>query len=566
MMASSKIANLMPTGIPGLDRLLEGGIIRGNSLLIEGPPGSGKTTMGIRIIYNGVIQYDEPGLLISFEEIPRQIHDEVKGFGIDLETLENTGKFRIIWTTPQRIIEGFTGKSDLINKVIDELKIRRILIDSLTHFKRIATTEHQMRDLLASLLNYLKLKNINPVLIKELDLIDDSVIAFEEYLVDSSLRLYNSTSPTGGENQRYVEIRKTRGQGHISGKHPLVLGDINDSIHVFPLLRREDIKAIFPQKTNTLTQRVSSGNKKLDMMLFGGFHTGALNLLNGCPGSGKSVIAGQFLNDGLMKGETVIMITGKGSPNNIIKQMASIGLDWETPLNESRLHILDFHSGNSCVESIISSMIQYLTKYNISRLVFDSIDDIWSIVRNEDRFRNYVRLLATLFDSAGVTSLVLKETQGMGGMNGDEQIAVLASCVIQLSMSENDGNIHRFICIKKHAGSNHAKELMEINIDNQGCHILEKASGLSGILTGNAQGSLTRVSRTAIESLDELTNIFYKLLDSQNITPEIRNQLESGWRSLSKLDIMLKEHFGISNFQQLAEEEYDKAPTAVPVN
>jgi circadian clock protein KaiC len=549
--------NMMPTGIPGLDRLLEGGVIRGNSLLVEGPPGSGKTTMGIRIINNGVVQYDEPGLLISFEEIPRQIYNEVKGFGIDLEALESTGKFRIIWTTPQRIIEGFSGKNDLIDNLIEELHIKRILIDSLTHFKRIAASEQHMRDLLANLLNYLKLRGITSILVKELDRMDDQIIAFEEYLVDASLRLYNSPSPSGGENQRYVEIRKTRGQGHISGRHPLILGQTDNGIQVFPQLRREDIQAIFPRKQAVSTGRVSSGNKKLDAMLFGGFHQGALNLMNGCPGSGKSVIAGQFLDDGLKRGETVLMVTGKGTSQSIINQMASIGLNWKSALKDSRLQILNFQTNNVCVESIISNLINYFTMYNISRLVFDSLDDVWSIVRDENRFRNYVRLLATIFESTGATSLVLKETQNMGGLDGNEYIAVLSSCVIQLSMSENDGNIRRFISIKKHAGSDHAKELMEIHIDNKGCHILEKAMGLSGILTGNAQGSLTRISKSAVESLEELTTIFYNIIDSQTLPPEARAQLESGWKSLSKLDILLKEHFGVSNFQKTAEDELE---------
>jgi circadian clock protein KaiC len=559
-MTESGKKNMMPTGIPGLDRLLEGGILRGNSLLIEGPPGSGKTTMGIRVIHNGIVQYDEPGLLISFEEIPRQVYNEAKGYGIDLEYLESTGKFRIIWTTPQRIIEGFSGKNDLIDKIIEELHVKRILIDSLTHFKRIASSEQHMRDLLANLMNYLKLKDINVLLVKELERMDDQIIAFEEYLVDSSLRLYNSQSTSGGENQRFVEIRKTRGQGHISGRHPLILGHTDDGIQVFPQLRPEDIQSIFPKKTGISNIRVSSGNPKLDSMLFGGFYRGALNLLNGCPGSGKSVIAGQFLDDGLKRGETVLMVTGKGTSQKIIHQMASIGLNWKEALNDSRLQILNFQSNNSCVESIISNLINYFSRYNISRLVFDSLDDIWSLVRDESRFRNYVRLLATLFESTGATSLVLKETQNMGGLDGDEHLAVLASCVMQLSMSENDGNIHRFISIKKHAGSNHAKELMEIQIDAKGCHIMDKASGLSGILTGNAQGSLSRISLGVVDALEELTNIFYDIIDSKKLPPDAHEQIQNGWKSLSKLDILLKEHFGISNFKEITESETDSEP------
>jgi len=223
----------MPKGIPGLDLLLDGGLLRGNSLLLEGPPGSGKSTFAVRILHEGVIRYKEPGLLITFEEFPKQVYAEAMSYGVDLRLMEDAGKLRLVWTTPQRILEGFTGKNNLIDKIILELGVRRLVIDSITHFKRITSSDVGLRELLLKILNNLKLRGINAILVKELEKQHDQTIAFEEYLVDASIRVYNAPVP-GGENRRFLEVRKTRGQHHISGKHPFWLG--GSGLAVYPRL------------------------------------------------------------------------------------------------------------------------------------------------------------------------------------------------------------------------------------------------------------------------------------------------------------------------------------------
>ena len=116
---------LMPTGIEGLDHLLRGGLVRGNSLLVEGPPGSGKTTFAVRMIHEGIVRWGEPGLIVTFEEFPKQIYQEAFGYGVDLAALEKSGKLRVVWTPPDRILEGFTGKTAVKNILAAEAEVIR---------------------------------------------------------------------------------------------------------------------------------------------------------------------------------------------------------------------------------------------------------------------------------------------------------------------------------------------------------------------------------------------------------------------------------------------------------
>jgi circadian clock protein KaiC len=552
MSASEK----MPTGIPGLDHLLEGGIVRGNSLLLEGPPGSGKSTFGIRMLYEGVVQYDEPGLLITFEEFPRQIYQEASAYGVDLRALEESGKLRVIWTPPQKVMQAFTGKNDLLEKIIEEMNVKRLVIDSITHFKRVASSEIEMRESLAKILNYLKLKGVNAILVKELERMDSSTIAFEEYLVDASMRVYNLSSQTTGSNTRLVEVRKTRGQGHVSGRHPFKLGCTG--LRVFPYLQPDDVRSFFPPAGPRKARRIPTGITGLDAMLAEGFWQDTLNLVVGYPGTGKSVIGYHFIQAGLKEGERCLLVSLKSSPEQILTQAQSLTMRWHEALDKESLDIMHFSRTNLCAEEIMDQLIKHIRACKPQRLVFDSADDLWTASRDTEQMRNFLTILGSVCEYAGITTLVTNQTQTMGGMTSDQQdYTSLANCVIQLSLAESDGQLRRFIGVRKHVGSDHAKELREFQIDQFGLRVERKASGLSGILTGQTQGALSQVADEVLPSLDELSEILQSAADSSETPDSVRGRLRSARMNLGFIDVLLREHFGVTTFHSLAE---DTAP------
>jgi circadian clock protein KaiC len=242
---------VLSSGIRGLDQLLGGGFIQGSSVLIDGPPGSGKSTVGLRLLHEGIMTHDEPGIMLAFEEFPRQVHQAALDAGIDLAAHERSGKLRILWTSPQRILEALQGGSDLLERVMVEMGARRLLVDSITHFRRVAASETSMREVLGTLIQQMKLRGVTTILVKELDLDNGGGVAFEEYLVDTSIRLHHAVAGIGcDQDARFLEVRKARGLANVGGLHPFELGPGGPLVHArwSPRLIDEAVGAVGAQQ------------------------------------------------------------------------------------------------------------------------------------------------------------------------------------------------------------------------------------------------------------------------------------------------------------------------------
>jgi circadian clock protein KaiC len=189
--------NRVKTGIKGLDEMLSGGFLVETANLVEGAPGTGKTTLGMQFIYNGITQFNEPGLIMTFEEFPQQYYRDAEALGWNFRGLEQSDKLRVIMTSPE------VGKADLesvggrIEAMAREIGARRILIDSLSHFERLSDDPVELRNVIYSFINALKREGLTSVLTRESPaLIGESDSAEEDvaFVADSYIML------------RYVEI------------------------------------------------------------------------------------------------------------------------------------------------------------------------------------------------------------------------------------------------------------------------------------------------------------------------------------------------------------------------
>jgi len=208
------------TGVPGLDEMLLGGFLSQTANLVEGAPGTGKTTLGMQFICHGIVACGEPGLILTFEEFPQQYYNDAASFGWDFRQMEREGKLRVVMTSPE------VSKADLeqvggrIEKLVQEIGAKRILVDSLSHFERLGEEPRRLRSIIHGFVNALKREGLTAVLTREnMALLGedegrDDAFAF---LVDSYILL------------RYVEIEsairkallvlKMRGSDHDKGIH-----------------------------------------------------------------------------------------------------------------------------------------------------------------------------------------------------------------------------------------------------------------------------------------------------------------------------------------------------------
>ena len=184
------------TGIVGLDEMLHGGFLPQTANLVEGAPGTGKTTLGMQFIYNGITLYDEPGLILTFEEFPQQYYRDAFGFGWDFKQLEKEGKLKVIMTSPEISRLDLENVGGMIETVANEIGARRILVDSVSHFQKLTDDPVELRSIQYSFVNALKREGLTSILTRESEAIFGESYSEESaaFIADSYLML------------RYVEI------------------------------------------------------------------------------------------------------------------------------------------------------------------------------------------------------------------------------------------------------------------------------------------------------------------------------------------------------------------------
>ena len=204
----------VPTGIKGLDEMLDGGLLPGSMVLVRGAPGTGKTSLALQFLIHGAAKHNEPGLLISFEEFPSSLYRDAEALGWNLRELEASGKLHLMFTSPEVFLAGLESPDSRLNQLILNANIRRLVLDSVTHFNRLTDDAQELRRVYTSVANGLRREGVTAILLGE-----ESRVGYRRadkggllFVVDTIIMLRYVEIESA--MQRAIVVLKMRGSDH----------------------------------------------------------------------------------------------------------------------------------------------------------------------------------------------------------------------------------------------------------------------------------------------------------------------------------------------------------------
>ena len=486
-----------PTGIQGLDEITGGGLPRGRPTLVCGGAGCGKTLLAAEFLVRGAVQFGEPGVLMAFEETEVELKANVASLGFDLAGLVRRKQIVLDYVHLERSEVQESGDYDLeglfvrLNHAIDSIGARRVVLDSLEALFASLPNEAILRAELRRLFRWLKDKGVTAVITAERGRDQLTRHGLEEYVSDCVIvldHLVNDQIAT-----RHLRVMKYRGAQHGTNEFPFLIGA--EGISVLPITS-------LALNHKVSSERIATGIPRLDAMLGGrGFFRGSSILLTGTPGTGKTIIAANFAHAAARRGERVLFFSFEESPNQIVRNMHSIGLSLE-PLVKRGL--LRFHAARPSLyglEMHLATMFKEISTFQPRVVIMDPITSLMD-AGTDSEGKGMVTRLIDYLKAGQVTSLFTSLTQGGHALQQSETaMSSLMDAWVLLQDFEGNGERNRVLYVLKARGMAHSNQIREFLISDRGIDVVDAYIGVSGVLTGSA-----RVAQGALEKAAVLAN------------------------------------------------------------
>ncbi len=468
----------IPTGIPGFDAVLEGGVPKARALLITGSTGTGKTVFTNEFLYRGITDYNENGVYVTFEEHPVDIIKNVRNFGWDFDLLIRQKKLVFVDASPDNTPARESGEYDLsalverIKYAVKKVKAKRVAVDALSMLFSRFSNKDAIREVIYHICDELKSLGVTSVITAEKGGGDENALSrygVEEYVVDGVVEL--ALEPGQQQFLRKMFIKKIRGVGYRSGVAEFDI--TNRGLEIFPKIQvnRRVSKTDFKN-------REKLGIKGVDEAMGGGIPQGHMVLISGNTGTGKTLFGMHFVVQGIKDGKSAVYIALDEPIEQVKKTAREFGFDFDKYEKEGKLFFVCPSLIDISNDKLLYEIVNAVNKIGAKRVVIDSVSSLKSATMDEESVRQFLIQASGFFKNKGIACVMNYLSGANFGAAKGQLLAALDTNIMRLSpivdgiivllYVERGQRVKRILNVLKLRGSWHSNDIFQYEVNKDG--------------------------------------------------------------------------------------------------
>jgi circadian clock protein KaiC len=470
------------TGVVGLDDVLQGGLARRRTFLLEGNPGTGKTTIALQFLIEGAAA-GESGLYITLSETADELRDGAASHGWDLGAIN---VFELV--PPENLLseeqqQSLLYSSDLelgettkrIFEAFDAAKPARVVLDSLSEIRLLAQGSLRYRRQILALKHFFATRNTTVLMLD--DLTTDEKDKTVHSVVHGVIRL-EELAPEYGADRRRLRVLKYRGKRFRGGYHDFVIE--TGGVRAFPRLVASEHRHAFKRRT------LGTGIRPFDRLLGGGVERGSSVLVLGPAGAGKSIIALTFAVSAVRRGERVAMFVFDEELGLLTERAKGLGFDLAGMQRKNQLKLLQVDAAELTPGEFSARARESIEVFGAKTLVIDSMNGFQAAMPEERALILHMHELLQFCNRSGATTFLTVAQHGLlaSDMKAPIDLTYLADTVILLRYFEMTGEVRRAMSIVKKRTSAHEHTIREYWLTNRGLAVGPPLTKLDGVLRG----------------------------------------------------------------------------------
>jgi circadian clock protein KaiC len=512
-----------PSGILGFDQLTFGGLPRERTTLLVGGPGSGKTIFGLQFLVHGARALNEPGIFVAFEESPARLVSNVEGFGWKIPELQRAQLFFVDARPTLDLVHAGTfdlaGLLAVLGAKAKAMGARRIVLDAIDMMLDLLPDEGTRRREIHRLHEWLLDSRLTGLITAKAtgsagEALNKQPLGYMQFMVDCAVMLNHTVAL--GVSQRNLRVQKYRGAAFNEDEAPFVIGRDGFDVAISRTLGRAD--------PNVTLERVSSGVKRLDTMLGGGYYRGASVLITGFPGTAKTTLSGAFAEAACRRGEPTMFVSFDSDGTEVIRNLTSVGIQLQRFVKRGTLRMVSARTITGSAESLLVRMKTLAKEHGARCLVIDPVSTL-SKAGNELTAHGVAERLIDWAKANGITLVctsLLDEMSSQANGGTPLQISTLADTWIHLNYLVQAGERNRGMSIIKSRGTAHSNQVRELILSDEGVTLADIYTAGGEVLMGTMRWEKESMERVANEVAEVEGKLKRVSLDAEEAVLQVR--------------------------------------------